>query len=98
MQRKIGPEIELGKRVSPFDSIGASSTIDRTALSYTDTGDKVRKIRKLIETGTCDAEIVRYIPGTPSLAFQGCSKTSTQKNIPRTPRRETWRTSTFKFY
>ena len=30
MQRKIGTEIELGKTVSPYDSIDASSAIDRT--------------------------------------------------------------------
>ena len=82
MQRKIGSEIELGKRVASFDSIGASSTIDRTALSYTDTGDKVRKIRKLIETGTYDAEIVRYIPGAPSLAFQGMLENIETKEHP----------------
>ena len=50
MQRKIGTEIELGKTVSPFDSIGASSTIGRIASNYFDAGDKLRKIRKLIET------------------------------------------------
>ena len=57
MQRKIGTEIELGKTISPFDSIGTSSAIDRTASNYTDADDKVRKIRKLIETGTYDADI-----------------------------------------
>ena len=82
MQRKIESEIELGKRIASFDSIGASSTIDRTALSYTDTGDKVRKIRKLIETGTYDAEIVRYIPGAPSLAFQGMLENIETKEHP----------------
>ena len=63
MQRKIGTKIEL--------KLSASSTIDRTASNYTDTGDKVRKIRKLIETGTHDADIARYIPGTLDLVFQG---------------------------
>ena len=31
MQRKIGTEIELGKTVSSFDSVGASFAIDRAA-------------------------------------------------------------------
>ena len=57
MQRKIGTEIELGKTVSLFDSVGASSALDRTASSYLDAGNKVRKITKLIEVGTYHADI-----------------------------------------
>ena len=68
MQRKIGTEIELG---SSYGSIDASSAIDRTASNYKDAGDKVRKIRKLIETGTYDANIARYISSTLDLVFQG---------------------------
>ena len=55
----------------PYDSIGASSTINRTALNYRDAVDKVRKIRKLIETGTYDADVAKYIPDTLYLVFQG---------------------------
>ena len=57
MYRKLGTEIELGETVSPFDSVSASSAIDRTAPNYTEAGDKVRKIRKLIKTCTYDADI-----------------------------------------
>ena len=71
MQRKIGTEIELGKTVSPYDSIDASSAIDRTTWNYTDAGDKVRKIRKLIEIGTYNTDIAKYIPSTVDLVFQG---------------------------
>ena len=71
MQGKIGTEIEVGKTISPYDSIGKSSAIDRTASNYTDAGDKVRKIRRLIETGTYDANIARFTPGTLDLVFQG---------------------------
>ena len=71
MQRKIGTEIEPYKTVSPFDSVGASSAIERTASNYTDAGDKVGKIRKLIETGTSDAGIALCILGTLGLIFQG---------------------------
>ena len=31
MQRNVGTKVNLGKTVSPFDSIISSSTIDRTA-------------------------------------------------------------------
>ena len=43
MQRKSGTEIELGKTVSPFDSIGALSAIDRTASNYLSASEKERK-------------------------------------------------------
>ena len=51
MQRKIGTEIELGKTVktvSPFDSIGASLAIDRTASNFLNADEKVKKLRKFI--------------------------------------------------
>ena len=52
MQTKIGTGVEWGATVSPFDRIGASSTIDRSTWNYLNTGEKVQKIRKLILTGT----------------------------------------------
>ena len=71
MQRKIGTETELGKTVSSFDSIGVLSATNRTVLNYLNAGEEVQKLRKLIETGTYDAGIVRYIPRTLELVFQG---------------------------
>ena len=71
MQRKIETVIQLGKTVSPFDSVDASLAVDRTASNYTDAGDKVRKIQKLIKIGAYDADIVQYIPRTLHLDFQG---------------------------
>ena len=70
MQRKIGT-INLGKIVSPFDSTGASSVIDRTASNFSNATEKVQKIRKLIETRKYDTDIAKYIPGTLELVFQG---------------------------
>ena len=71
MQRKTGTEVELDKAVSLFDSIGASSAIDRSASNYLNAAEKEQKIRKLISTGTYDADIVKYIPGTLDLIYQG---------------------------
>ena len=45
IQRKIEIEIELGKTVSLFDSVCATSATDRNASNYTDAGNKLRKIR-----------------------------------------------------
>ena len=70
MQRKIGTEIEFGKTASPYENIGPSPAIDRTASNYLDAGEKVQKIKQLILTGTFDADIAKYIPGTLELVFQ----------------------------
>ena len=43
MQREIGHEIQLGATVSPFDSVGGSSAIDRTPSNYNDAKEKVKK-------------------------------------------------------
>ena len=82
MQRKKGTEIELVKTVSPFDSVGASSVIDRAASNCTYPGNKVRKIRKLIETRAYDGDIARYIPGTLDLVFQSMLEDIVTKEQP----------------
>ena len=71
MQRKIGTEVDIGNTVSPFNSIGKLSAIDRCASNYTNARAKVQKIRQLISTGTYDADIAKYIPGTLDLVYQG---------------------------
>ena len=43
MQREIGDEIHLGATVSPFDSVGGSSVIDRTASKHNDAKGKIKK-------------------------------------------------------
>ena len=32
---------------------------------------KVQKVKQLIKTGECDADLAKYIPGMLELAFQG---------------------------
>ena len=61
----------LGQTVPPFDSIGKSSAIDRTASDFDNANEKVTKIKKLIYSGEYDADIARYIPTTLQLIFQG---------------------------
>ena len=56
---------------NPIESVGGSSAIDRTALDFDNASLKVKKIKKLINTGEYDADVARYIPGTLDLAFQG---------------------------
>ena len=71
IRRKIGTEVEIGKTISPFESIGKSSVIDRSASVYTNAREEVQKIKQLISTGTYDADIAKYIPGTLDLVYQG---------------------------
>ena len=71
MQRKIGTEVELAKTVSPLESIGVSSAIDKAASNYLNVGEKAEKVKKLIATGTYNADIAKYILGTLEPVFQG---------------------------
>ena len=57
-QRKIGTEINLGKTVISFDSIGSSSAIDRTASNFLNASKKVQKIKKLFKTGEYNADLI----------------------------------------
>ena len=71
MQRRIDNKFLLEKIVSPFDSISGSSSTDRTASNFTNATEKVRKIKRLINTGEYDADLAKYIPGMLNLLFQG---------------------------
>ena len=71
MQRKIGSEVQLGKTVSPFNTTGQSSSIDRTTSNFINAMEKVQKIKRLINTEEYDTELAKYIPGILELAFQG---------------------------
>ena len=48
-----------------------SPAIDRSASNYTNVRGKVQKIKQLISTGTYDADIAKYIPGTLDLVYHG---------------------------
>ena len=48
-----------------------SPAINKTDLDFDNGNLKVKKNKRLIERGTYDADIGRYIPGTLDLNFQG---------------------------
>ena len=71
MQQQITNNIHLWQTVNPFESIGESSTIDRTASDFDNASQKVKKIKKLMNTGEYDTNVAQYIPRMLDLAFQG---------------------------
>ena len=71
MQREIGMQVDIGKNVSAFESVGHVPSIDKTASDFDRSDTKVKKLKRLIDTGENDANIARYIPGTLELAYQG---------------------------
>ena len=71
MQREIGTQVDIGKNVSAFESIDHVPSIDKTASDFHKADTKVKKLKRLIDTGEYDANIARYILGTLELAYQG---------------------------
>ena len=71
MQREISDNVKMGSSVTPFQSLGKSSAIDKTASDFGNANLKIKKIRRLIERDIYDADIARYIPGMLDLVFQG---------------------------
>ena len=71
MQREIGTQIDIGKNGSAFESVGHVHSIDKTASDFEKADTKVKKLKRLIDTGEYDANITRYIPGTLELGYQG---------------------------
>ena len=71
MQREIGTQVDIGKNVSAFESVGHIPSIDKTVFDFEKADTKVKKLKRLVDTGEYDANIARYIPGTLELAYQG---------------------------
>ena len=71
MQNNIGDDVHIGKSVMPFQRVGKSVAVDKTASDFDNANLKIKKIRRLIEHGIYDADIARYILGTLDLVFQG---------------------------
>ena len=71
MQWKISDDVKIGSLVTPFQSVGKSPAVDKTASDFDNANLKVKKIRRLIEQDIYDVDIALYIPGTLDLVFQG---------------------------
>ena len=71
MRREIGTQVNIGKNVLAFDSIGYVPSIDKSASDFDKADTKVKKLKRLVDTGEYDADGTRYIPGTLKLAYQG---------------------------
>ena len=54
-----------------YEDARRSTAIDRTVSNYNDAKDKVQKIRDLVNTGRCDKDLAKYIPGLIEPTFQG---------------------------
>ena len=71
MQRKIGDDVPFGKTVLAFDSVRNVPSIDKTASDFDSAREKVKKIKRLVDRGEYNADLVRYIPGILELVYQG---------------------------
>ena len=68
MQREIRTQVDIGKNVSTFESVGDVPSIDKTASDFEKADTKVKTLKQLIDTGEYDANIARYVPGIIELA------------------------------
>ena len=68
MQCEIGTQIDIGKTVPVFDSIGHVPSIDKTASDFDSAKQKVSKLKRLVDRGEYDSDVARYVPGTLELA------------------------------
>ena len=71
MQKDIGDDVHIGQSVTPFQSVGKPTAINKTTSDFDNANLKVEKTRRLTEHGTYDADIASYITGTLDLVIQG---------------------------
>ena len=71
MQHEIGMQVKIGINVSAFERIAHVPSIDKTASDFEKADIKVKKLKRLVDTGEYDADVARYILGMVELAYQG---------------------------
>ena len=79
-----------GRTVSPFDSIGSSSDINRTASNFLNASEKVQKIKKTYQDRRMMLTLQKICLKHSSLSIKECSKILTQKSSQHTFRTKTW--------
>ena len=62
MQHEIGTQEDIGKNVLAFESVGHVTSIDKTESDFEKADTKVKKLKRLVDTSECDANIAQYIP------------------------------------
>ena len=61
MQHEIGTQVDIGKNVSAFESVGHVPYIDKTASDFEKADTKVKKLKRLVDTGEYDINIAQTI-------------------------------------
>ena len=82
IQQRINDSIHLGKAISPFENIGDSKAIDRTASDFLNADQKVEKIKRLVNKGEYNKDVARYILGVLNLMYQGMLESITTREQP----------------
>ena len=60
----------MGETLNPLNNISAVSSVDNTS-NFKDVFRKVDKLGDLLDKGTADASLIRYIPGLSNVLKQG---------------------------
>ena len=55
----------------PFESVGNVPSIDKTTFDFDTARLKVKKLKRLVDSGEYNVDVARYILGTLELSFQG---------------------------
>ena len=98
MLREIGTEINLGKTISPFNSIGSSSAIDRTAPVFLNASQNVQKKKnKNLLTQNMMLTLQNIYLERSSLSIKECLDILTQNNRRQTFCTKTWEIWNFKY-
>ena len=70
MHREISNKIHLGNTPNPLNNVSAVSSIDNTS-NLKNLFGKVDKLGDLLDKGTANASLIRYIPGLSNVLRQG---------------------------
>ena len=72
----------MGETTTPFKNIGDLKTLDRRASDFENSDLKVAKIKRFVNKGEYDEDVVRYTPGALNLMFQRMVKNVTARQQP----------------
>ena len=70
MQSKINNKGKFGQALNPLNDVAKVSSVDNSS-DLKDVSTKTDRLKKLLDDGTMDFELIRYLPGMAKISRQG---------------------------
>ena len=70
MRSKINNKVKFGQALNPLNDVAKVSSVDNSS-DLKEVSTKTDRLKKLLDDGPIDFELIRYLPGMAKISRQG---------------------------